>query len=266
MPEDIKQKVLEGNELLSKCWFKLLFNPGNKFVTVHLFNPFLDTQLVRVFLSRYCHEVSLRDKLNNNFGIYRSKLKFKVRFKKDPEGYGEIKHPPALFTIAGNRCSLFYVGQPKFCHQCYKYGHTKDECEVGVCCRSCGQPGDQAASCSKPAACDLCGSTTHEARACNLNMVGRMVSYADVARGSRFAAAVAMQNVSLQPSTEGQDRGVGGVKGAAVSGRGVPEVERRKDPAPGEEEGVNWGVQGNGGGEEVGREVHLVQELSRFWQ
>lgn len=153
-------KKAEGNVLLGKFMFELLFDPEIKYVTVHLYNPFLGTNLVRTFLGRYCYEVGPGEKLKNTFGIYRSKVKFKVKFQKDEDGYAGFCHPPAVFTVAGQRCSLFYVGQPQFCRQWHKYGHIKEECGAGVCCRLCGESGHQAADCPKPAMCDVGSQVT----------------------------------------------------------------------------------------------------------
>lgn len=180
--ENANLKKLEGHYLLQKFIFELQFDPEVKYVTVHLYNPFLETSLVRTFLMRYCYDVGPGQKLKNTYGIYRSKVKFKVRFEKDSKGYGGFKHPPAIFTIAGQRCSCFYIGQPQFCRQCHQYGHVKEECGAGVCCRLCGEPGHQAAQCPKPATCDLCAKEGHKTKDCPLTRGAKVFTYADAAK------------------------------------------------------------------------------------
>lgn len=47
-----------------------------------------------------------------------------------------------------------------------EFGHTKDECDKGQCCRNCKEEGHTASSCGAPKDCDLCGSTLHVYRDC----------------------------------------------------------------------------------------------------
>lgn len=135
-------------------------------VTVHVFNPFTDMNMIHAFLLLYCSTVRGGEKQKNRYGLYNSKSKYWVRLKPDSDGIGGVRHPPANFTVGGFRGFLNYVGQPRFCRGCFQFGHTKDDCDKGNCCRNCGQPGHEAGLCDLPKKCDLCGKHGHTCRNC----------------------------------------------------------------------------------------------------
>ena len=113
-------------------------------------------------------------------------------------------HPPAYFSLGADRGYLFYSGQPYFCHQCQRYGHTAETC-TSVRCKNCGEEGHTAAGCPKPRKCHGCGATGHFFRDCP-----------DLRRAYASAAAGALQQGRRQvPEPERRNRvGRGRLKGA----------------------------------------------------
>lgn len=87
--------------------------------------------------------------------------------------------------MAGERCSLFFSGQPPFCRTCYKYGHEKGDCKLKRCCRQCGDDSHVSKDCSQPRKCDLCDTPGHLARDCPERVKAgcRIFSFADAVRG-----------------------------------------------------------------------------------
>lgn len=188
---------LGGNLLTKKMDVSLLFDPGLKTMTVHCYNPFLEPELVRQFLLRYCVGADRGEKLYNQYGMYRGKLRFKVRMKRDASGFCGVCHPPPAFTIAGERCTVFYSGQPRYCRGCFQYGHIREDCPSKLCCRVCLKPGHNAAEC-KEKKCDLCGSGEHMVRNCPKIVGRKMFSYAEAVQRWRFTG----QNVSREPEEQ----------------------------------------------------------------
>lgn len=89
-----------------------LFDTEKRHVVVHLYNPYLEQEVVRIFLLKFCSYVDNGVKIKNNYGIFRSKIKLKVTFKKDENDAYTL--PPPFFSVAGERCTLFFSGQPPF--------------------------------------------------------------------------------------------------------------------------------------------------------
>ncbi|XP_031756800.1 armadillo-like helical domain containing protein 1 isoform X1 [Xenopus tropicalis] len=148
---------------------------------LHMFNPFTDLGLILAFLKKYCSKIKGGIRQTNCFKIFNGNLKFWVKLRPDPDGIGGVKHPPANFSIAGNRGFLYYPGQPKYCRQCFTYGHIRDDCPKGKCCRNCGNVGHEAGACMQPRLCDICGSQEHPARNCPRVSAAR-VSYAEIVK------------------------------------------------------------------------------------
>ncbi|KAF3845656.1 hypothetical protein F7725_002734 [Dissostichus mawsoni] len=48
-------------------------------------------------------------------GFWTGRRQFQVLLKSEPEGVGGLKHPPASFSLGGDRGYLFYPRQPAFC-------------------------------------------------------------------------------------------------------------------------------------------------------
>ncbi|KAK1876857.1 Zinc finger CCHC domain containing protein 3 [Dissostichus eleginoides] len=107
-------------------------------------------------------------------GLWTGRRQFQVLLKSEPEGVGGLLHPPALFSLGGDRGYLFYSRQPDFCRRCRKSGHTEGGC-TGASCRFCGQGGHEAKDCTVP--CHGCGGIDHLYRSCP----GHRRTFAEVA-------------------------------------------------------------------------------------
>eukprot|EP00079_Xenopus_tropicalis_P018478 XP_004920265.3 PREDICTED: uncharacterized protein LOC101730575 [Xenopus tropicalis] len=166
---------LEGFDVLP------LYFMEEKPLILHMFNPFTDMGLILAFLKKYCSKIKGGIRQTNCFKIFHGNLKFWVKLRPDPDGIGGVKHPPANFSIAGNRVFLYYPGQPKYCRQCFTYGHIRDDCPKGKCCRNCGNVGHEAGACMQPRRCDIWGSQEHPAINCPKVSSARM-SYAEIVR------------------------------------------------------------------------------------
>lgn len=134
-------------------------------VTVHMYNPYVEDDVIRAFLGRYCSSVSAGEKVRGRFGIWNGKRRFLVRLRVDPAGTGGLLHPPGSFAIGPHRGFLHYPGQPLYCRRCGALGHSKEACS-GKHCRFCGSDQHGAAECGAPKACSLCGSQGHLFRSC----------------------------------------------------------------------------------------------------
>ncbi|KAL6490917.1 hypothetical protein MHYP_G00012620 [Metynnis hypsauchen] len=103
-------------------------------VTVHLFNPFVTAEVIRTFLRWYGEvqpgETMVRDEL----GIWNGRRQFMVEFRED--GKGGLTHPPAYFSLNGNKGYLFYRGQPAFCRGCLQHRHEVSGCR-DLNCKNC---------------------------------------------------------------------------------------------------------------------------------
>ncbi|KAL6461347.1 hypothetical protein MHYP_G00294910 [Metynnis hypsauchen] len=112
--EEVYQRVLErgvdvsDHPLGKKFDLYPLGHNGRRMVTVHLFNPFVTAEVIRTFLRRYGEvqpgETMVRDEL----GIWNGRRQFMVEFRED--GKGGLTHPPAYFSLDGNKGYLFYRG------------------------------------------------------------------------------------------------------------------------------------------------------------
>lgn len=143
-----------------------LFMQEEKVITVHLYNPFADVNLVKAFLANYCEDLRGGDRVMNKFGIWSGKYRFVGRFITDKDCIGGVKRPPAVFSIGGERGFLFYPGQPRYCRKCLSYGHTNFDCEFEQKCRFCGKEGHLARDCTAGRVCDICKTSGHLAKQC----------------------------------------------------------------------------------------------------
>ncbi|XP_041430624.1 zinc finger CCHC domain-containing protein 3-like [Xenopus laevis] len=150
-----KGKRLMGNPEMEGILMVPSFQMEEKPLLLHMFNPFADYTEVVAFLKRYCSSVRGGTRQFNRFDYFNGKYKFWVRLKVDPEGIGGVQHPPANFSIGGNKGFLYYPGQPAYCRICLKFGHTKDECANQPSCRNCGESGHEVGRCSNPRRCDM---------------------------------------------------------------------------------------------------------------
>ncbi|KAL6481304.1 hypothetical protein MHYP_G00093840 [Metynnis hypsauchen] len=146
-------------------------------VTVHLFNPFVTAEAIKTFLRRYGEvqpgETMVRDEL----GIWNGRRQFMVEFRED--GKGGLTHPPAYFSLNGNKGYLFYRGQPAFCRGCLQHGHEVSGCK-DLNCKNCLGQGHQARDCKNPRRCKSCGGEGHLAHSCPR----REATYATVLAGA----------------------------------------------------------------------------------
>lgn len=130
-------------------------------------------------------------------------------------------HPPANFSIGGNKGYLHYMGQPYFCRTCFCYGHTKDDCGQEVTCRNCKRSGHEAGRCPFALTCDISGLTDHTCRNCpNIKRQYEMERYALSRRMERAAAAATVnvrevvESIEEMPGTEVVVEGTPGVEAA----------------------------------------------------
>lgn len=206
---DVFEKCRElekaNNESIRPFIVEPLYAMEEKPLVVHLFNPFTDIALVVAFLRRYCSSVKGGFRLTNRLGIFNSKLKFFVKLKVEPGGIGGVCHPPANFSIAGNRGFLFYPGQPAYCRKCFSFGHTREDCNVEKRCRNCGEEGHEAGACLVKRACDVCGQRDHTVKNCS-KVRRAFVSYAEaVKRTSESGRPVSTQVLSDSPERQEEE-------------------------------------------------------------
>lgn len=166
-------KLIEDSEIGRKFGVQPLFMQEEKVITVHLYNPFADINLVRAFLSNYCDDLRGGDKIFNNFKIWSGKYRFFGTFKNDSSCVGGVRRPPAVFTIGGERGFLFYPGQPRYCRKCMRYGHVSGECDQELKCRFCGKGGHVARDCKEGRVCDICQKPGHMAKQCGTYQAAR---------------------------------------------------------------------------------------------
>ena len=142
-----------------------LDRPNFRTITVHTYNPFVTDRAIAAFLGQYGEVVTSARYVKDTRGFWTGRRQFQVLLNPDPEGPGGLKHPPALFSLGGDRGYLFYARQPAFCRRCRQPGHTEAGCS-GTCCRTCGQGGHEAKDCTGPKACHGCGGLGHLYRNC----------------------------------------------------------------------------------------------------
>lgn len=182
-----------------------------RIVTVHMYNPYVGDAAVALFLGRYGKVDKPVKYLRDSYGIWSGRRQFRVLLGDDPDSSDGLRHPPAYFTVGGERGFLFYSGQPSFCRQCRSFGHMAAGC-AQVRCRNCGGAGHGAASCAAPRVCHGCGATGHLFRGCP----SRARTYAAVA-GEK-------QGPSLGPLEEVLQE-IRGAQEAPPAGMAFPVVE-----------------------------------------
>ncbi|CAG6021027.1 unnamed protein product [Menidia menidia] len=171
-------------------------------ITVHMYNPYGKVDKPVKYL-------------RDNYGIWSGRRQFRVLLGEDPESGDGLRHPPAYFSLGGERVFLFYSGQLSFCRQCRSFGHLAAGCTL-IRCRNCGGEGHGAASCSQPKTCNGCGKTGHLFRVCPSS--------------GRTYAAVAGESLgpSLGPLVE-EPQDVQGVKGDLSAGKAATAAEADPD-------------------------------------
>ncbi|MGH0124254.1 UNVERIFIED_CONTAM: hypothetical protein FKN15_017941 [Acipenser sinensis] len=148
-------------------------------LTVHMYNPYVQDADIATFLKRFCDVLSTGSKIRDSLGIWNAKRQFRVRLRPCSTVEGGVIHPPASFSIGGNRGYLYYPGQPIRCRKCGREGHTAEAC-VADFCRKCQTEGHTASGCAAPVECNLCGSQEHVFKNCP----SRVRSYAEAARSA----------------------------------------------------------------------------------
>ncbi|KAK3545197.1 hypothetical protein QTP70_001834 [Hemibagrus guttatus] len=149
-----------GEEVLRGLRLVPLFVMDEVPITVHLYNPFVTDEDIRIFLGQFCSSVSSGERVRGRFGIWNGKRRFLVKLRVDPSAPGGLLHLPGGFSIGPHRGFLHYPGQPLYCRRCRALGHTKEKCS-GRRCRRCGGEDHATAECVVPRTCSLCGSEDH---------------------------------------------------------------------------------------------------------
>ena len=222
----LEQGSTLGDHPLGKNYTMVsMWNNNRRMVTVHIFNPFVSAESVRRFLEQYGEVQPGERWIRDELGIWNGRRQFWVTLKDD--GKGGLLHPPAYFTIEGNKGYLFYRGQPAFCKGCLKHGHQVDGCK-DLECKNCLGRGHLARDCKNPRRCRRCGGEGHLAHSCP----SQAQSYAAALAGSGGAAGGGGEDRARE------DRGAPGVTGGAlatsspvVAGCPAPEPH----PRPGKE-------------------------------
>ena len=180
--DTIYQRVAEdcrrGAKVSPLAYYEVLNldSPNFRTVSVHMYNPFVGDGALATFLGQYGKVMTAARYVNDPLGFWTGRRQFQVLLYPDPEGPDGLKHPPALFSLGGDRGYLFYPRQPVFCRKCRKYGHNGGGCS-GDRCRFCGQAGHTSKDCGAPKTCHGCGGSDHLFRSCP----GRRRTYAEVA-------------------------------------------------------------------------------------
>ncbi|KAK3545149.1 hypothetical protein QTP70_001571 [Hemibagrus guttatus] len=154
-----------GEEVLRGLRLVPLFAIDKVPIMVHLYNPFVADEDIRIFLQRFCSSVSSGERVRGRFRIWNGKRRFLAKLRVDPLAPGGLLHPPGGFSIGPHRGFLHYPGQPLYCRRCGALGHTKEKCS-GRRCRRCGGEDHATAECGAPRTCSLCGSEDHLFRHC----------------------------------------------------------------------------------------------------
>ncbi|KAL7852881.1 hypothetical protein SRHO_G00186660 [Serrasalmus rhombeus] len=145
-------------------------------VTVHLFNPIVSAEAIRLFLHQYGEVQPEERMVRDELGIWNGRCQFMVEFRED--GKGGLTHPPACFSLNGSKGYLFYRGQPAFCRGCLQHGHEVSGCR-DLQCKNCLGQGHLAKDCQNPRRCKNCGGEGHLAHSCP----GQVTTYAACWRG-----------------------------------------------------------------------------------
>lgn len=247
---DVYRRVAEvcrkEAELQPLASYKILNldRPNFRTVTLHMFNPFVTDLALAQFLGQYGEVVTAARYVKDPMGFWTGRRQFQVLLSSDPQGPDGLRHPPAFFSLGGDRGFLFYTRQPAFCRRCRKSGHTEAGC-TGVCCRFCGQVGHEAKECTAPKACHGCGGLDHLYRSCP----DRRKTFAEVAKtsggleggkeqgmGPRSAGNIPERPVQAEPEAGPSESGVeathqeqgsnstGGADGRAQASSDIMEV------------------------------------------
>ncbi|KAI4900111.1 hypothetical protein NFI96_030423, partial [Prochilodus magdalenae] len=174
-----------------------MWRNNRRMVTTHVFNPFVSAESVRQLLQKYGEvqpgERCIRDEL----GVWNGRRQFLVDLRED--GKGGLTHPPAYFSLGGNKGYLFYRGQPAFCRGCLRHGHEVSGCK-DLACKNCLGKGHLAKDCKNPRRCRGCGGEGHLAHSCP----GHVRSYAIVLAGAgpEIAAEGEEETIGPRPQVE----------------------------------------------------------------
>ncbi|KAK3515977.1 hypothetical protein QTP86_004269 [Hemibagrus guttatus] len=217
-----------GEEVLRGLRLVPLFAMDEVPITVHLYNPFVADEDIRIFLQRFCSSVSSGERVRGRFGIWNGKRRFLAKLRVDPSAPGGLLHPPGGFSIGPHRGFLHYPGQPLYCRRCGALGHTKEKCS-GRRCRRCGGEDHATAECGAPRTCSLCGSEDHLFRHCP----SRKGTFADLfAEGLEAVAAPPRQQQEGLAPGSGTAHGPEAVGEAGVSAEEAADHPEEQQPPP----------------------------------
>lgn len=202
-----------------------LDKPNFRVITVHMFNPFVTDLALSQFLGQFGEVVTAARYVKDPMGFWTGRRQFQVLLNSDSDGPDCLRHPPAFFSLGGDRGYLFYSRQPAFCRRCRQSGHTEEHCS-GDCCRFCGQGGHDAKDCTAPKACHSCGGVDHLYRSCP----GRKKTFAEVAKASTAVEGNKEPRECPAPAETVPRSLVQAEKDAGPSGDRVDDAQRGQGP------------------------------------
>ncbi|KAL6476331.1 hypothetical protein MHYP_G00148300 [Metynnis hypsauchen] len=227
--EDVYRRVLErgvdvrDHPLGRRFELHPLGQNGRWMVTT--FNPFMTAEVIRTFLRRYREVQPGENMVWDELGIWNGRRQFMVEFRED--GKGGLTHPPAYFSLNGNKGYLFYRGQPAFCRGCLQHGHEVSGCR-NLNCKNCLGQGHLARDCKNPRRCKSCGGEGHLAHSCPRQEVTYATVLAGAGGGPVAPRTVGEKGPTKDRAQESTDSGAPATATATSS----PGVARGPGPGP----------------------------------
>uniref|UniRef100_W5NLG6 CCHC-type domain-containing protein n=1 Tax=Lepisosteus oculatus TaxID=7918 RepID=W5NLG6_LEPOC len=154
-----------------------LVNDDERWIILHMHDPFMSDVDVTTFLSRYVEVCEEPRRIMDRRNVWAGNRQYRVKLQADGRSPDGFKHPPATFAIGSSRGYLYYRDQPPFCRKCRGFGHRDADCEVTECSK-CHSRDHSTRNCNIKE-CSLCGAEGHLYRQCNR----RNMDYSRALRG-----------------------------------------------------------------------------------